>query len=679
MDNERSKKRKTLLSFFKHKENSSTSTVNEVNLQSYTSNTEEEQPVLNFSRVEIDLNNLERDPAIRIPIWQHPINQQDEIRRSYIRMGPYQPKLDEYPRTKFGSQTQYRRFQYSWFEKFPWLEYSSSKDLIFCFPCFLFQKKSPINPSFTIDGFNNWKRVNDGVKCPLLIHVGGPTSSHSNSVKCVEDLMKVSGHIDNILNAQSLDEVQKNRLRLKTTIESIRWLSLQACAFRGHDESSSSKNRGNFIEMIKLMGRLNVNIGDIVLKKAPRNATYTSPTIQKEILHIFANKMSIILRFVDFLGILRERFFDIVNVPNTTTSTLKKSISDVLSRHNLNVTNMRGQGYDGASNMSGAWNGLQALFLRECPYAYYIHCFAHRLQLALVGASTKEISVWLFFSKLSTIINLIGCSSKWHSELHSAQTIEIDRMITSGERDTGKGMNQIGNLHRSGSTRWSSHFESICSLIDMFGATISVLESIVEEGSSSSLRGEACGCLITLKSFEFVFTLYMMQKIMGITNLLCQALQNKSLDIINAMDLVSTTKALLFNFREEGFDHLLEYVQMVCTQHDIEIPDLNASYKSATRRSCQQKDSLTIQQHYHFNIFNSVIDFQQEELNSRFSDEAVELLKLSYALDPKDNFKSFKGEDICKLAEKYYPGDFSEQEMHYLRSQLQHYKIDVSH
>ncbi|XP_047309415.1 zinc finger MYM-type protein 1-like [Impatiens glandulifera] len=356
-------------------------------------------------------------------------------------MGPYQPKLDEYPRTKFGSQTQYCRFQYSWFEKFPWLKYSSSKDLIFCFSCFLFQKKSPINPSFTIDGFNNWKRVNDGVKCPLLIHVGGPTSSHSNSVKCVEDLMKVSGHIDNILNAQSLDEVQKNRLRLKTTIESIRWLSLQACAFR-------------------------------VLEKAPRNATYTSPTIQKEILHIFANKvrkkireeigdakfcilvdeakdisnkeqMSIILRFVDCLGILRERFFDIVNVPNTTASTLNKSISDVLSRHNLNVTNMRGQGYDGASNMSSAWNGLQALFLRECPYAYYIHCFAHRLQLALVGASTKEISVWLFFSKLSTIINLIGCSSKWHSELHFIQTIEIDRMITSDERDTSKGMNQI--------------------------------------------------------------------------------------------------------------------------------------------------------------------------------------------------------------------------------------------
>jgi len=49
----------------------------------------------------------------------------------------------------------------------------------------------------------------------------------------------------------------------------------------------------------------------------------------------------------------------------------------VLSRHNLNVFNIPGQGYDGAGNMRGEWNGLQALFLTDCPYAYYVHYFAH--------------------------------------------------------------------------------------------------------------------------------------------------------------------------------------------------------------------------------------------------------------------------------------------------------------
>jgi len=105
------------------------------------------------------------------------------------------------------------------------------------------------------------------------MHVGSLTSPHNNAVKSAEDLMKVSRHIDKVLNAQTDEEVQKNRLRLTTTIESVRWLSLQACAFRGHDESSASNNRGNFLEMIRLMGRLNVDIDDVVLEKALQDFT----------------------------------------------------------------------------------------------------------------------------------------------------------------------------------------------------------------------------------------------------------------------------------------------------------------------------------------------------------------------------------------------------------------------
>jgi hypothetical protein len=123
------------------------------------------------------------------------------------------------------------------------------------------------------------------------MHVGSPTSPYNNVVKSAKDLIKVSRYIDKVLNAQTVEEVQKNRLRLTTTIESVLWLSLQACAFRGHNESLAFNNRGNFVEMIRLMGRLNVDIDNVVLEKAPKNTKYTSPTIQKEILHILANKV----------------------------------------------------------------------------------------------------------------------------------------------------------------------------------------------------------------------------------------------------------------------------------------------------------------------------------------------------------------------------------------------------
>jgi hypothetical protein len=87
--------------------------------------------------------------------------------------------------------------------------------------------------------------------------------------------------------------------------------------------------------------------------------------------------MAIVLRFVDKYGFIQERFFDLVHVKDTSALTLENKISNVLSHHGLDIQNIRGQGYDGASNMCGEWKGLQALFLNDCPYAYYVHCFAH--------------------------------------------------------------------------------------------------------------------------------------------------------------------------------------------------------------------------------------------------------------------------------------------------------------
>jgi hypothetical protein len=89
--------------------------------------------------------------------------------------------------------------------------------------------------------------------------------------------------------------------------------------------------------------------------------------------------MAIILRFVNKDGFIQERFFNIVHVKDTSASTLKDRISYALSQNDLDIQSIRGQGYNGTSNMCGEWKWLQALFLNDCPYAYYVHCFAHRL------------------------------------------------------------------------------------------------------------------------------------------------------------------------------------------------------------------------------------------------------------------------------------------------------------
>ncbi|XP_047308075.1 zinc finger MYM-type protein 1-like [Impatiens glandulifera] len=271
------------------------------------------------------------------------------------------------------------------------------------------------------------------------------------------------------------------------------------------------------------MGKLNESIRNTILEKAPKNAKYTSPDIQKDVLNVIVNQvrtkirqeigdakffilvdeardasnkeqMALVLRFVDIDGFLREWFFTIVNVHNTTAATLKKEISDTLGRYDLHIHNMRGQGYDGASNMRRSWNGLQALFLKDCSCAYYVHCFAHWLQLALIAVAEKE---------------------------------------------------------------------------------------------------------------------------------------------------------------------------------------MEARYISSRSRSCQQKDSITVKYHYQFDVFVAAIDFKIEELNSRFKDKTVELLKLSDALEPKDNFKLFNVNHIYQLAEKFYHLNFDAQDLHHLRTQLAHYELDM--
>ncbi|GER35848.1 general transcription factor 2-related zincfinger protein [Striga asiatica] len=90
-------------------------------------------------------------------------------------------------------------------------------------------------------------------------------SSHTMCVRRAEDLMIPSKHIDKVLYAQSKIEKERNRLRLKSSIMSVRWLALQGFFFRGNDESSSSSNRGNFIELIKAFANMNAEVNEVVL------------------------------------------------------------------------------------------------------------------------------------------------------------------------------------------------------------------------------------------------------------------------------------------------------------------------------------------------------------------------------------------------------------------------------
>lgn len=68
-----------------------------------------------------------------------------------------------------------------------------------------------------------------------------------------------------------------------------------------------------------------------------------------------------------------------------------------------------------------------------------MHCFAHRLQLALVAASREVVFVHEFFSNFNFIINTVGASCKRHDELQATQATQIAHMLAIDEVETEKG------------------------------------------------------------------------------------------------------------------------------------------------------------------------------------------------------------------------------------------------
>lgn len=136
----------------------------------------------------------------------------------------------------------------------------------------------------------------------------------------------------------------------------------------------------------------------------------------------------------------------------------------------------------------------------------------------------------------------------------------------------------------------------------MFSATCLVINAISNEGSNYSQRSDAKAAYMVLISFEFILILHMMKKIMGITNILYQSLQQNFQYIVNAMSLVSTTKVLIQKLRDDGWEFLLTDVKSFCKKHQIDIPDMNGQYTRVRGKSHRQVDKSLTTMERHFRL-----------------------------------------------------------------------------
>ncbi|KAL4120834.1 hypothetical protein QTP88_013452 [Uroleucon formosanum] len=398
------------------------------------------------------------------------------------------------------------------------LKKTPSKDSAYCFYCRAFPSNK-LDITFISESFRQWS--NACFKSFPKHEQSVPHKESSTKIAGYNEA-KQSGSIINKVNTQYNQEVAENREYLKDN-DIIR-----------HYFTEKEKNfryvSGEYLnEFLGYMA--NIVIRDIVDNVLIANIfSIIVDETQDLSKH---EQVAIILRYVnnDFYSI--EAFLGFYKVESTDGLTLSLLIKNVLISNGLQLECLRGQCYDGAASLRGAYKGVQSRIKEENPLALYVHCNAHILNLCLLDLSKQISHVRNVFGTLSTLHNFINASSK--------RQAVFDNMRSKLNMKMGDGSSTLESLS---DTRWSCRIDALEFLIFNYQVVIDS-ENISE---NDSIHGSDANPLLkSMKTFEFLFCVNFFRDIMSIINILSKYLQSSNIDYSSVQHMTKATIQELSN------------------------------------------------------------------------------------------------------------------------------------
>ena len=588
--------------------------------------------------------------------------------------------LAAYPKKMQGGFN--RSFNREWFKTYPWLEYSKKLDAVFCFACRHFaraQSGKTFDPAFTSAGFSNWKKAKEANK-GLGAHADADT--HTNAMVSWTDYQSMKSadtSITQMVSKAHQKTVEENRHYVKTMADILLFTAMQDTAQRGHDESKTSLNQGNFVELLKLIGKHD----PVIARKAvelPQNAKYTSPQIQNEVLQILADmvrkeileevkeagefslmadetkdvakteQISFVLRYF-YKGSVHESFLTYKAAESLNAEGLSKTIVSTLESFGLDYKeNLVGQGYDGAAVMSGKLSGVSTRISGICKYAIYIHCHAHILNLVLVDAAKAEPEVADFFSLLSRLYVFLSGSYvhiKWKRIQEEMYTKKFE-------------------LQRLSDTRWACRYYACHAIYKRLPAILKVLDEIAAE-SGTDRATDARGLKAQL-DFRFLLMLSLFDTILGKCKSASDMFQSRAVDLAKATDIVAVLKEEMKTFRSqsEGFETMWEDAVELAKSCNLQVAQDDERItrtRRPTKTPARLQDSVLLvpavehrcgftKDTFRVNICYPVLDKVLSELDKRFSNQNCTIMQGIQALNPtSDDF--LVGSKVQPLAETF--------------------------
>lgn len=523
-----------------------------------------------------------------------------------VKGGRHTPKLDGlvHKGKKFT-----RHFQASYYEKYNWLTGCPKLLKVFCWPCLLF---SPGTTNLSAAGCDDLGNLDNY----LSRHVKAVGAAHTRA--CFQLATFGKNRIEHSLNDQLRlratahnDAVRRNREVMKRLVSAVCLMSKQELSFRGHDESETSLNRGNYVEFLMFLSEFD----PVLANHFSSNSVFSglSSTIQNDIIDAvhyilceairdrvdrspfvavlvdeatdMSNKsqLAVVLRVTVHGKGIQEYFVSLRDVSqDKRAQALTKEVKDVLDDYKVGSSRLVAQAYDGASVMASTVNGVQGLLRVDFPLALFVHCYGHSLNLVLSQGLQCMSECRIFFQTINGMATFFSTSAKRTRLLEQSAGSRLPRVHAIRWTYSSRVVNAV-----------HEHLEDLRVAFDEIQSATTGWENS---------RAAAKGYGECLTDFSFLFLLEVFHSIFARTDVLYSGLQKKALDIGFCRRIVDDFRCWLLEhaktfqdywssvvgriglprkrFRGQGVDSEDRYRNIFQEIHDAVIQQIDMRFKS---------------------------------------------------------------------------------------------------
>uniref|UniRef100_A0A8B9X9E4 Zinc finger MYM-type containing 1 n=1 Tax=Bos mutus grunniens TaxID=30521 RepID=A0A8B9X9E4_BOSMU len=547
-------------------------------------------------------------------------------------------KSDRLRHPKFTSKIQKvkgksRSIKKSYFQR---LENSIKKDVIFCYSCQLFcQKKFNYGrESLRAQGISHWKKTMEKFR------KHEKSEMHLKSLQFWREYQFCDEAVNDTLSNQS-KQIEGNKKYLKLIIENILFLGKQCLFLKGNDQSISSVNKGNFLELLEIRAK---DKGEEIFRLMNSQVDfYNSTQIQNDIIEIIKTEIlqdivneinvssafsvicdettdgatkgqfSVCVRYPQKTSkavLIKERFLGFIDVEEMTGTSLHRSIKAYLQQIGVDLNKIRGQAYDSTSNWKGKFKKIAAEFKKEEPRALYLHCYTHCLDLAVIRFCKEVKELRSALNTLSSLFNTI----------HGEMSVNFQNIYKLSQSKTCK-------KHIS-QPCWTVHDNTLLSVIEGLPEIIETLEVLSNHSSNTSLADELSDLLALVSKFEFIFCLKFLYRILSVTGILSKEFQSETIDIFSLSSKIEAILECLSSERNDTYfkaiwDGAEEICQKItCKGFEVERPSFQKRRKIQKIIDPGNSDSMffptSTEEQYKVNIYYQGLDTVLQNLKLCF-------------------------------------------------------------